>query len=223
MLNMPGAGGRGLSMLGQVALEEESGKATNGLGFTVVDRGPAELWDIATPSAARDLRRPGPAWSVPRGVGSDGARRRLRRQLDRKATAERDEDEGVERREVVRHERGRSRLLPRAGGRGRGAGSVHRRAVAARAEDREDACVPPRPLPRPSPGDHAHQRARSRREPHSGRWRGGRTRVVPRRAPLHRAAAGRAQRSRPSWRASMRSSERPSVRRSPSTRASPSS
>ena len=50
MLNMPEeAGGRGLSMLGQVALEEESGKATNGLGFAVVDRGPAELWDIATP------------------------------------------------------------------------------------------------------------------------------------------------------------------------------
>ena len=41
MLNMPGAvGGRDLSMLGQVALEEESGKATNGLGFAVVDRGP---------------------------------------------------------------------------------------------------------------------------------------------------------------------------------------
>ena len=50
MLNMPAnLGGRDLSMLGQVALEEESGKATNGLGFAVVDRGPAELWDIATP------------------------------------------------------------------------------------------------------------------------------------------------------------------------------
>jgi len=44
MLNMPAAlGGRDLSMLGQVALEEESGKATNGLGFAVVDRGPREL------------------------------------------------------------------------------------------------------------------------------------------------------------------------------------
>ena len=50
MLNMPQeAGGGALSMLGQVALEEESGKATNGLGFAVLDRGPAELWDIATP------------------------------------------------------------------------------------------------------------------------------------------------------------------------------
>ena len=50
MLNMPDeAGGAGLSMLGQVALEEESGKATNGLGFAVVDRGPAELWEILTP------------------------------------------------------------------------------------------------------------------------------------------------------------------------------
>ena len=50
MLNMPKEmGGRDLSMLGQVALEEESGKATNGLGFAVVDRGPRELLEIATP------------------------------------------------------------------------------------------------------------------------------------------------------------------------------
>ena len=50
MLNMPPEhGGRDLSMLGQVALEEESGKATNGLGFAVVDRGPRELLEIATP------------------------------------------------------------------------------------------------------------------------------------------------------------------------------
>jgi acyl-CoA dehydrogenase len=49
-LNMPEElGGRDLPMLGQVALEEESGKATNGLGFAVVDRGPRELYDIATP------------------------------------------------------------------------------------------------------------------------------------------------------------------------------
>jgi acyl-CoA dehydrogenase len=50
MLNMPTeVGGRNLSMLGQVALEEEAGKATNGLGFAVVDRGPRELCEIATP------------------------------------------------------------------------------------------------------------------------------------------------------------------------------
>jgi alkylation response protein AidB-like acyl-CoA dehydrogenase len=50
MLNMPAeVGGRDLPMLGQVALEEESGKATNGLGFAVVDRGPRELYEIATP------------------------------------------------------------------------------------------------------------------------------------------------------------------------------
>jgi acyl-CoA dehydrogenase len=48
-LNMPAAlGGSDLPMLGQVALEEESGKATNGLGFAVVDRGPRELYEIAT-------------------------------------------------------------------------------------------------------------------------------------------------------------------------------
>ena len=50
MLNMPEAlGGRDLSMLAQVALEEESGKATNGLGFCVVDRGPRELLELLTP------------------------------------------------------------------------------------------------------------------------------------------------------------------------------
>jgi alkylation response protein AidB-like acyl-CoA dehydrogenase len=50
MLNMPTKlGGHDLSMLGQVALEEEAGKATNGLGFAVVDRGPRELCEIATP------------------------------------------------------------------------------------------------------------------------------------------------------------------------------
>jgi alkylation response protein AidB-like acyl-CoA dehydrogenase len=95
MLNMPEeAGGRGLSMLGQVALEEESGKATNGLGFVAVDRGPAELWDIAT-SAQRELFV-GPvlrgeyreAWAVTEpGAGSDVSALA--------ATAERDEDEWV--------------------------------------------------------------------------------------------------------------------------------
>jgi acyl-CoA dehydrogenase len=50
MLNMPEEhGGRDLSMLGQVALEEEAGKATNGLGFAVVERGPRELLELVTP------------------------------------------------------------------------------------------------------------------------------------------------------------------------------
>ena len=79
MLNMPGeAGGGGLSMLGQVALEEESGKATNGLGFAVVDRGPAELWDIATPEQRERFVAPvlrgefREAWAVTEpGAGSD--------------------------------------------------------------------------------------------------------------------------------------------------------
>ena len=49
MLNMPAKyGGKDLSMLGQVAIEEEAGKATNGLGFAVADRGPRELVEIAS-------------------------------------------------------------------------------------------------------------------------------------------------------------------------------
>ncbi len=82
VLNMPPElGGRDLSMLGQVALEEESGKATNGLGFAVVDRGPRELLEIATPAqieryisaVARGEYRE--AWAVTEpGAGSDVSR-----------------------------------------------------------------------------------------------------------------------------------------------------
>jgi len=95
MLNMPAeAGGGGLSMLGQVALEEESGKATNGLGFAVVDRGPAELWDIATPEQRERFVAPvlrgefREAWAVTEpGAGSDVSALA--------ATAERDGDEWI--------------------------------------------------------------------------------------------------------------------------------
>ncbi|MGI8885521.1 MAG: acyl-CoA dehydrogenase family protein [Gaiellaceae bacterium] len=79
VLNMPPElGGRDLSMLGQVALEEESGKATNGLGFAVVDRGPRELLEIATPEQVDRLVAPiargqyREAWAVTEpGAGSD--------------------------------------------------------------------------------------------------------------------------------------------------------
>ncbi len=95
MLNMPEeAGGGALSMLGQVALEEESGKATNGLGFAVLDRGPAELWDIATPEQRERYVAPilrgefREAWAVTEpGAGSDVSALA--------ATAERDGDEWV--------------------------------------------------------------------------------------------------------------------------------
>jgi len=79
MLNMPPEqGGVGLSMLGQVALEEESGKATNGLGFAVVDRGPRELLEIATPAQVAKYVLPivrgdyREAWALTEpGAGSD--------------------------------------------------------------------------------------------------------------------------------------------------------
>src|ERR671912_1347478 len=49
-LNMPREyGGMDLSMLSLVALEEESGKTTNGLGYMVADRGPRELLELASP------------------------------------------------------------------------------------------------------------------------------------------------------------------------------
>src|SRR5205823_6966360 len=93
MLNMPPEhGGAGLSMLGQVAIEEESGKATNGLGFAVVDRGPRELLEIATPEqieryvAAVVRGEYREAWAVTEpGAGSDVS--------SIATTAERDGDE----------------------------------------------------------------------------------------------------------------------------------
>ncbi len=95
MLNMPAeVGGRDLSMLGQVALEEESGKATNGLGFAVVDRGPRELYEIATPEQIEQYVMPivrgeyREAWALTEpGAGSDLS--------GLAATAVRDGDDGL--------------------------------------------------------------------------------------------------------------------------------
>ena len=79
MLNMPPEhGGSGLSMLGQVAIEEEAGRATNGLGFAVVDRGPRELLELVTPEQAQRFVEPivrgeyHEAWALTEpGAGSD--------------------------------------------------------------------------------------------------------------------------------------------------------
>jgi alkylation response protein AidB-like acyl-CoA dehydrogenase len=79
MLNMPpDHGGSGLSMLGQVAIEEEAGKATNGLGFAVVDRGPRELLELVTAEQAERFVEPivrgeyREAWALTEpGAGSD--------------------------------------------------------------------------------------------------------------------------------------------------------
>jgi alkylation response protein AidB-like acyl-CoA dehydrogenase len=95
MLNMPvELRGRGLSMLGQVALEEESGKATNGLGFAIVDRGPRELLEFATPAQVERFVAPivrgeyREAWAITEpGAGSDVS--------GVVATAERDGDSWV--------------------------------------------------------------------------------------------------------------------------------
>jgi acyl-CoA dehydrogenase len=81
MLNMPARyGGKDLSMLGQVAIEEEAGKATNGLGFIVADRGPRELLEIATEDQVQRFVLPvirgeaREAWAITEpGAGSDVA------------------------------------------------------------------------------------------------------------------------------------------------------
>jgi butyryl-CoA dehydrogenase len=79
MLNMPvRLGGKDLSMLGQVAIEEEAGRATNGLGFAVADRGPRELVEIASEDQVErfvmSIIRGGAreAWAITEpGAGSD--------------------------------------------------------------------------------------------------------------------------------------------------------
>jgi alkylation response protein AidB-like acyl-CoA dehydrogenase len=78
-LNMPREhGGADLSMLAQVAIEEESGKATNGLGFVAVDRGPRELLELASPEQVERFVLPvirgeyREAWALTEpGAGSD--------------------------------------------------------------------------------------------------------------------------------------------------------
>ena len=74
----PEEGGAGLSTLGQVVLEEQAGKATNGLGFILAERAPVELLALATPSQVERYVRPvfrherHEAWAVTEpGAGSD--------------------------------------------------------------------------------------------------------------------------------------------------------
>ena len=67
-----------LPLLTQVAIEEQAGRATNGLGFVVADRGPRELVELATDDQLERWLRPMlrretvEAWAVTEpGAGSD--------------------------------------------------------------------------------------------------------------------------------------------------------
>jgi alkylation response protein AidB-like acyl-CoA dehydrogenase len=73
-------GGADLPLLAQVAIEEQAGRATNGLGFIVADRGPRELVELATDDQLERWLRPVlrretvEAWAVTEpGAGSDVA------------------------------------------------------------------------------------------------------------------------------------------------------
>jgi acyl-CoA dehydrogenase len=77
--NLPAEhGGPDLPMLAQVAIEEEGGKATNGLGFIVCERAPRELLEIASPEQIERFVAPVfrhermEAWAITEpGAGSD--------------------------------------------------------------------------------------------------------------------------------------------------------
>ena len=174
--------------------------------------------------AARALRPASPAGEVPRGLGRDRARRRLRRQRPRGDGGAGRRRVGPERREVVRDERGRRRLLPRARGLGRRADALLRRAGQAGARDRAHArasCTTPTSttIPRSSCATAASPtRTASPREAARARASGSSSSG----SSSRRAAAARPS-ARSSSRASSPSNARPSAPRSPSTRASPSS
>jgi acyl-CoA dehydrogenase len=87
-------GGADLPMLAQVAIEEEGGKATNGLGFIVCERGPRELLELANEDQLERYVIPVlrhqrmEAWAITEpGAGSDVSAV--------SATAKRDGDEWV--------------------------------------------------------------------------------------------------------------------------------
>jgi len=87
-------GGMDLSMVSLVALEEDSGKTTNGLGYMVADRGPRELLELASPDQIERYVMPvvrgetREAWAITEPeAGSDIK--------DIKTTAERSEDDWV--------------------------------------------------------------------------------------------------------------------------------
>ena len=66
-----------LSMVSLVALEEESGKTTNGLGYMVADRGPRELLELASPEQIERYVMPVVTGRDAGGVGHHRARGRL--------------------------------------------------------------------------------------------------------------------------------------------------
>jgi alkylation response protein AidB-like acyl-CoA dehydrogenase len=77
--NLPAElGGLDLPLLTQVAIEEQAGRATNGLGFVLAARGPRELAELATADQVERFVRPvlrgetHEAWAVTEpGAGSD--------------------------------------------------------------------------------------------------------------------------------------------------------
>ena len=77
--NLPAElGGADLPLSTQVAIEEQAGRATNGLGFLVAGRGPRELAELATPDQVERWLQPilrhetVEAWAVTEpGAGSD--------------------------------------------------------------------------------------------------------------------------------------------------------
>ena len=175
-------------MLGQVAIEEEAGRATNGLGFAVVDRGPAELWELASPEQRERWVAPviegafREAWAVTeRDAGSDLAGLRT--------TAVRDGDEWVLNGEkwFVTSEGPPGFYLVVAVAEGEQTIFIVPPGTPGMTIARTPR-LPPRPVPRRASRDPVRGLPRARGEPRPRERERRDEGVVPRRAALHRGA-----------------------------------
>ena len=164
-------GGRGLSTLQQVLVQEQGGRVTNGLAWCM-STPPGWLPAVATPYQREQWLEPSVRGDRGRVLRDYRGARGLRRRRPRRHRATRRRRLPARRREVARHvvQRGHLCVLP---------GPAGRRRPRGRARDVLRRPAKPRRPRRAHPGVHAHDRAPA---PDRGVRGGARPRDAPRRA-----------------------------------------